>query len=456
MWAVVFLACLVSAKAQVWDLSITSTPALVTTNDVITFEMAFANNTGGTVEGFQLNVGFSEAVEFRSATNFYANGTATVDGSDIVYSTPFINPFTTNFMSLRISATRPGVLTNFYNYFANNEFDETKETRKVIFSAEADLGVSILSPTNTLVARDWIKYRLMITNAGPGTVNGIVVTTTWPTDTDLISSNPLITSAPGDNELIFTTPGLVPGTNLFYDIVIQPNTIGAGKLFASLYVDGLLDPTPGNNKATNTVTLGAAHTANLEISQPSGQTLNPQTGFMEQTFRLTNNGPTNIPTARVMIGGFPYQVMSAAGTNASVSTNGIPFVTLTRPLAPSERAEFLLEYFIPSRVEKASPILSALSVPQFILGAPTGNSMKIYSIHKLDSGNVLIDFAAVSGKSYSVIYSNEATLTNAVRALPPVSAPANGVQWIDAGPPKTSRRPGDTDHRFYRVIELTE
>lgn len=453
-WLFFTLACIMPVKAQLLDLNIVTTPALATTNDVITFEMELVNNTGGFLNAFQLNVSFSESVEFVSATN--VSGTANLEGSEVVYTILSIDPFSTNNMSLQIVATEPGILTNYFDYFVGNEFRGSEDVTKVIFSADADLAVSIISPTNTLVARDWITYRLMITNQGPDTVDSVVVTTEWPPDTDFISSTPAIASSPGDDDLVFTTPALPAESSLFYDITIQPNTPGSGEIYAEVYVNLLLDRDPTNDQTTNTLNLGEAVFANLDISLLSAQILDPQTGLMTQSFRLTNNGTTNIPTARIMIDGFPFQIMSAAGTNSPISTNGVPFVTLTRPLGPSESADFLLEYFIPSRTNSVNPTLTAFSVPQFVPVALAGDTIDVDATYNLDSGNLLIEFTAEAGKSYFVIYSDDVTFANSSRALPAIGATANRVQWIDAGPPKTSRHPTETAQKFYKVIEIPD
>jgi hypothetical protein len=66
---------------------------------------------------------------------------------------------------------------------------------------------------------------------------------------------------------------------------------------------------------------------------------------------------------------------------------------------------------------------------------------------------VLIEFESVPDHAYLILYSDTADFANALIAQPPVIAPANRVQWIDDGPPKTISRLGPGVTRFYRVIE---
>lgn len=448
-WWIVSLTCLTSTKAQLFQLSTKTSPDLATTNDVISYQFAITNYTGGFLSNFQLNVSFSEEVEFVSATNVF--GTFEVVGSNVVYQVTSLTPGQGIQMYLQIQPVRSGTLTTYLKYFTRDIFPPDQQIEKVIFSAAADLGVSLLSPTNTLVAGDWITYRLTVTNRGPDHVDAVVVTTEWPPDTDFIAISPLISSSVTADEMVFSTPQIQAGTNRFYDITIQPNQPGQGLLTGSLYVKDLLDPNPANNKTTNTLSLARAAAESLTVSFVSGQVFNPQTGLMEQTIRLTNNGTTNVPTSRVAISDFSYRVVNAAGTN-----NNVPYVTLTRPLEPAATADLLLEYFLPSRTPVANPVMTGYSVPVLVPGAPSGNSMKINGIYALTAGNMLIEFVTEPGKSYSIIYSDKVTFTNAVRALPAVNATANRVQWIDAGPPKTSWKPVETHQRFYQVIEIPD
>ena len=66
--------------------------------------------------------------------------------------------------------------------------------------------------------------------------------------------------------------------------------------------------------------------------------------------------------------------------------------------------------------------------------------------------NVLIEFQSVPGRSYTIVYSADSVFTSPLYAQPAVVAPADRVQWIDDGPPKTVSTPASVAARFYRVI----
>ena len=65
---------------------------------------------------------------------------------------------------------------------------------------------------------------------------------------------------------------------------------------------------------------------------------------------------------------------------------------------------------------------------------------------------MLIEWPAVSNRTYTVVYSDNVSFSNAMMAPPSVMAPANDVQWIDYGPPTTVSAPANANSRFYRVF----
>jgi hypothetical protein len=66
---------------------------------------------------------------------------------------------------------------------------------------------------------------------------------------------------------------------------------------------------------------------------------------------------------------------------------------------------------------------------------------------------LLIEFQSVPGQAYLILYSDNASFTNALMAQPTIVAPADRVQWIDDGPPKTISRLADCTNRFYKVVQ---
>ena len=112
----------------------------------------------------------------------------------------------------------------------------------------------------------------------------------------------------------------------------------------------------------------------------------------------------------------------------------------------------MLEYYIRLRAPVEGLTLAALGVPPVTLTTTATSGTNISLVKFLnDPPRVLIEFPSMRGTNYRILYSDDAAFTNPRVAQPDVTAPANRVQWIDYGPPKTIS-PVTNETRFYRVI----
>jgi len=179
----------------------------------------------------------------------------------------------------------------------------------------------------------------------------------------------------------------------------------------------------------------------------SDQTYNPQTGLMEQTIELTNISTNGVSSARVVVSGLGHRLYNAVGTN-----HNSPFVVYSGALAPTGKVELILEYFIPSRTPVDNPTLTAYPITPLDLRVTNGSPANITRSMLLAPGRLLIEFPSTPGQSYRILYGDAMnSITNA--AQPTIVAPADRVQWIDDGPPKTISRLTNGMMRFYRAIE---
>jgi len=195
----------------------------------------------------------------------------------------------------------------------------------------------------------------------------------------------------------------------------------------------------GANLATNTFT-------NVTVTVASPIALDPQTGLFTNSVLVINETPNPVAAVRLYIMGLPAGVTVY---NASGSTNGIPYVQYNFPLATGATVDFAIEYYRPGR-----QLFSGLTyAAQYLTNAVTltvtnGTSIMVTNV-MLSNGEMLIGFYATPGRSYAVQYS--ANLITWLTADPYIVAPANYVQWIDSGPPKTESLPTT---RYYRVLRL--
>jgi hypothetical protein len=119
--------------------------------------------------------------------------------------------------------------------------------------------------------------------------------------------------------------------------------------------------------------------------------------------------------------------------------------------------DLILEYFVPTRlpIVVADSQLHAVGAPGFNLTPPAGTPLPAPAPRMviLTPDNILIEFQANPGATYTMLYRNSSILSNEMAAQPAIVAPGDRVQWIDNGPPKTVSRPAGAGARFYRVIQ---
>jgi len=178
--------------------------------------------------------------------------------------------------------------------------------------------------------------------------------------------------------------------------------------------------------------------------------------LFEQTIRAGHPGFTNIlPAVVILVRGLPSDV-TVYNANATNRQSGEAAVTYPLPIGPGQFVDFVVEYYRASRQPFTQPTFSARGgVPR--PGRSGASAQRILPVDRnvlLQSGRFLIEFTATPGNRYVVQY-NSNPGTNAWRtAGAPITAPANRVQWLDDGPPKTDSPPGSVSSRIYRVVEL--
>jgi len=297
-----------------------------------------------------------------------------------------------------------------------------------------------------VIVNDWVGYTITITNRGPGSASGAVLSNSFsiPILLRALSPSNNVSSSSATN-LVLNVGALDSGAATAFQLQVQPTNTGTLTLSANVTASGTQDTNSANNSASTSVTVTAPGPS-LAATTNSTQNYNPQTGLMEQSILLSNPGTSSVASARVILTNFPHTVYNAVGTN-----DGNSFVEYTGTLTNGQSVQLVLEYFIPTRTAVADPGLIAYGVPAVGLTTST-NGATISVIKFLAGGHVLIEFPSELGQSYVIVYSDNAGFTNAFKAQPAVTAPANRVQWIDDGPPKTISRPADENARFYRVI----
>jgi uncharacterized repeat protein (TIGR01451 family) len=319
-----------------------------------------------------------------------------------------------------------------------------------VASQMVDVAVSISSAPNPVAVGAPLTYSLTVTNNSLTTATGVVVSNTLPPGVTLFSLLPSEGSATNQGNVVTYSVGILPNGNAAtLAIVVLPNAAGLLTNTASAF-SAQTDSQPANNHVTNVTTAVSAPITNLVLTVLTSMTLNPQTGLFEQRIEVANGGPATPASVLVTVSGLPA---NAKVYNATGTTNGLPYVQSSSPLGVGSNVVFLLEYYVPTRVAPTNLTFAVQAGPIVIPPVISGTILSVSRTLVLANGNVLVEFSAVPGQVYAVQYSSD--MKTWLTAVPAITAPANQVQWIDSGPPKTVSSPAQQPSRYYRVVLLT-
>jgi hypothetical protein len=178
--------------------------------------------------------------------------------------------------------------------------------------------------------------------------------------------------------------------------------------------------------------------------------LNPQTGLLEQSLRVSNGTAATVPGYQLTVSGLPPGVTVANATGTG--EGGTALVLVRQPLGPHGQALLVLEYRVTGGpVEIVSPEISAEVVPVFpddtVPNLPPYAEVQLIS--RLADGSILLEILSAPNLQYEVQYSSDGAVWR--RSPAPLPATGSRTLWLDRGPPRTDRSPAVDRTRFYRV-----
>jgi len=440
----------VSMRADAQGLGLTSSvsSSLVLGTNTFSYSIVLTNHSGIVRTNVAVTNTFSADVSLLGTTN--TQGTNYIVGSSVVFFLGTLSNNTSATMSLTNRAVATGFLTNTIISAATGVTNLTNIIVIQIASSLSDLAVSIIPPVQAVITNDLTAYNVIVTNRGPGSAPGVLLTNTFPPGVVLINAGQSYTQD-GTN-LIFSLGTLATGGSANIRFDIKPTNVASLFLTASIGAPALADPNLTNNTAGTNLDVIAYLDATLVVVTNSGQIINFQNGLIEQTVWLSNTGTNDIPAARLVVTGLTNQLFNAVGTNGSS-----PFVYLSANLAAGSGVGLTLQYNPRKSFPFTNGQLHAFAVPRPkwppARAVATSTNVNISRIVRLGNGQMVIEFPSTLGQAYTVVYSDEATFSNAMIAPPTIIAPANRVQWIDYGPPTTESAPTNSTARFYRVYQ---
>jgi uncharacterized repeat protein (TIGR01451 family) len=435
------------AGAQAIILSATNSASSVLVSNNLTYTIIVTNNLAflpGAVVSNTLSAPF-QLVSVSPGPGV----TFTTNASGGVFGITGFNVGTIAQMALTVKPTQVGFVTNLVEFFTPNATNApsvslvTQVTNTI--PPQADLGVIITVPAASVIVNDTTAYRVTVTNAGPSSAPNVVLTNVLPSGV-ILEGNFTVVS----NNVILNLGTLKSGGVTNFQFTIQPTNAGTLNLLALVGAPNVLDTNTANNTASNSITVINYLPADLVVVTNSAQIVNHQNGLIEQSILLSNVGTNDVAAVRVVVTSLTNRLFNAAGTNS-----GSPFVVYANTLGTNQSVTLLLQYAPRKNFPFTNSQLHAYAVPVPDLTPPVataGTNVTITRIVSLPNGNMLVEFPAITNRTYTVVYSDNVLFSNAMIAPPSLVAPANVVQWIDYGPPATASVPAGGGSRFYRVF----
>lgn len=435
-------------RAQDFTLGVSSAPVPVTVGEVLTNTIYVTNVSGISWPLVYVTNAFTANVIFSGQSGTIA-GAGFTNGNVIVF--PITN-FPAGFVEQLSITLLPQVAGNMTNRIAaiaiGGQPAATTNLSVSVTTPTVDLAVTMTNVASGLLATDVTTVGLTVTNRGANAATSVVVSNIYPATFALAAFTPTNASVGFTNgTLTWSIGSLASGsvTQLFASVV--PGSSGTFSIVANV-TSASADTNAANNSVTNGMLVDAVISTNLVITTVSAQTFNPQTGLMEETVTVRNDGTNGVPAVRVSVAGLgTNRLYNAVGTNSSG-----PYVQNNSALAVGASVNLLLEYFSRTRTPIANLTRTPIGVTATSLSIPTNSPPNISKVVLVPSG-LLIEFQATPGKSYTVLYADNTSFTNAQVAQPTIVAPADRVQWIDNGPPKTVSAPAAVNQRYYRVVQ---
>ncbi len=300
------------------DLSITKTDNKTTvvpgTSD--TYTIVVANSGPSAVTGATVADTFPAtftgvtytAVASGGATGFTASGSGNINdtavnmpvGSTITYTvTGTVSPSATGTLVNTATVAAPQGTTD--PTPANNSATDTD-----VLTPQADLSITKTDNKTTVVPGTSDTYTIVVTNTGPSAVTGATVADTFPATFTGVTYTAVATggatgfTASGSGNINDTAVNMPVGSTVTYTVTGTVSAAATGSLVNTATVttpQGVTDPTPANNTATDTDTLTPQ--ADLSITKTDNKTLVVPGTTDSYTIVVTNSGPSVVTGATV-------------------------------------------------------------------------------------------------------------------------------------------------------------
>ncbi len=398
-------------------LAMASGPNPVILGNTLTYSMSVTNNGPNTATGVSLSQTLPSTVQIVSTSSSQGLvttnagntltcnlGTLIVGGTATVTVTVFPEVAGTIFSTATVGAQE----TDFN--LANN----TETVSTLVQSPAADLALTLAASPNPALVGGLLNYTITVTNNGPSTASGVVVTNTLPLNVSLVSANSSQgTSFSVSNLVICTLGTLLKGSNATANI--QVRTLNTGTITASSVVSAIqTDPAPTNNSASVTTTVTPAADLSLAMSGPPSVIIGSNATYQVTVQNLGPSPATGVTVNDTLPGGVTVVSVTNAQGTFSV-TNGVVTCFMTNTLAAGATATVTITV-------NTAPLSGQVPLTVANTAGVTANQADPFSGNNNASVLTLVDFPRVN------IVANGATLIT--EGNPPTNGMINPGQNV--------------------------
>jgi uncharacterized repeat protein (TIGR01451 family) len=307
-------------------------PASIPQGGSASYTLTFSNSGPGIATGVvATDTLLSTNVTFVSASNGGVTN-ATSNMRLVTWGAIALDPNTSTNFTVTVSGGSLGSVTNVATFtsvsFDTNPANNSATNITSVVAAQADLGVLIAGPAS-VTSGATTNYTLTVSNAGPNTATGILVTDTIPTSVTFVSASNGGSANAG--KVVWSGFALAANTATNFTLTVNAVTIGNATNTANV-TSTATDPNLANNSATNVMAITSssiiptipAHISSFSIAG-ANVVIGGTNGVNGGTYYLLDSTDVAKPFGQWLSAA--TNVVSASGGSASFTFTGTNAVT---------------------------------------------------------------------------------------------------------------------------------
>ena len=302
-------------------ISLTAQPEPAIVGGTLTYNISVTNNGPSNVKDAQVTHLLPNGVVFESAVS--SQGACAQSGGVVTCNLGAMAPGGWATITVQVMPLNTGTVSS-TALVSSEQPDPNPSNNSATFVSHinppsADLAVGLAATPNPAVVGNTITYTVSVTNNGPLTGSGIVVTNVLPASLGILSASVSQGSITSDGS-VWTVGNVAVGGWAIAHITIVPSAVGTFTVTSSV-AGNQSDPIPANNVATVSTIVGPSADVSVAISEYP----NPAVVLSNVTyvFSVSNAGPSTA-TSIALSGSLPasVNVITANTSQGSASISG--------------------------------------------------------------------------------------------------------------------------------------